>query len=155
MDNTPNQPTENQPSEPQDAEVKSAEMSEELQEFVNKIFELARTPSEEAAATLGAYVDNGVNVNLKNQDGNTLLMLAAYNGATEVLAALIERGGDVDMLNDRYQSPLAGAIFKKEDGSVDLLIEAGANPQAGHPSAIECAQMFERTDLLPRLGVQE
>lgn len=145
MDNTPNQPADNQP----------AELPEDVQELANKIFDLARTPGAEAGEMLGAYVDAGVNVNLKNQDGNTLLMLAAYNGATEALAALLERGGDVDMLNDRYQSPLAGAIFKKEDAVVDLLIEAGANPKAGHPSAIECAQLFERTDLLPRLGGAE
>lgn len=150
MDNTQNQPTDNQPADNQ-----PAELPEDVQELANKIFELARTPGAEAAELLGAYVDHGVNVNLKNQDGNTLLMLAAYNGATEVLAALLERGGDANMLNDRHQSPLAGAIFKKEDASVDLLLEADADPQAGHPSAIECAQMFERTDLLPRLGVKE
>ncbi|MGD7002089.1 ankyrin repeat domain-containing protein [Corynebacterium halotolerans] len=140
MDNTQNQPT---------------EIPDDVQELANKIFELSRTPGQEAAETLGAYVDHGVNVDLMNHEGNSLLMLAAYNGATEVLAALIERGADVDKLNDRHQSPLAGAIFKKEDAVIDMLLDAGADPMVGLPTAVDCAKMFARTDLLDRFGVAE
>lgn len=140
MENTQNQP---------------AELPEDVQQLVTRLFDLARTEGEEAATTLGAYVDQGVDVNLRNQDGNTLLMLAAYNGAVEVLKALIDRGADVDELNGRGQSPLAGAIFKREDAVVDLLIDAGADPLAGHPTAVECARMFGREDLLSRFGAGE
>lgn len=140
MENTHNQP---------------AELPEDVQQLVTKLFDLARTEGEEAATILGAYIDQGVDVELKNQDGNTLLMLAAYNGAAEALAALIARGGNVNQLNDRGQSPLAGAIFKREDTVIDLLIDAGADPLAGHPTAIDCAKMFGRDDLLARLGAGE
>lgn len=140
MENTQNQPT---------------ELPEDVQQLVTRLFDLARTEGAEAATTLGAYVDQGVDVNLRNQDGNTLLMLAAYNGAVEALKALIERGADVNELNGRGQSPLAGAIFKREDAVVDLLIDAGADPGAGHPTAVECARMFGREDLLGRFGAGE
>ena len=36
-----------------------------------------------------------------------------------------------------------------------LLLEAGADPLAGHPNAVDSAQLFGRTDLLPRLTRQQ
>ena len=56
----------------------------------------------------------------------------------------------MNLLNDRNQSPLAGAIFKKEDAVIDALLEAGANPNAGTPNAVDTAKMFGREDLLGR-----
>lgn len=123
------------------------QVPEEIQEFAGKLFELARTGD----TTLLTYVDNGVDVNLANQDGNSFLMLAAYAGHEDLVRGLIERGADVDKLNARGQSPLAGVIFKKEDAIVDLLLAAGADPRAGHPDAIASAQLFGREDLLEKL----
>ena len=85
-----------------------------------------------------------------NQDGQSFIMLAAYNGHPELVKALAKAGADVNLLNDRNQSPLAGAIFKKEDAVIDALLEAGANPQAGTPNAVDTATMFGREDLLGR-----
>ena len=69
-------------------------------------------------------------------------MLAAYTGNAALVEGLIGRGADVDKQNARGQSPLAGAIFKREDAIVQLLLRAGADPHAGHPNAIETARMF-------------
>ena len=44
---------------------------------------------------------------------------------------------------------MAGALFKGEDEVVRGLVEAGADLDAGTPTAHQAAQMFERTDLLP------
>ena len=118
--------------------------------MVTKIFGLARDGGAESAATLGAYVDNGVDVNLSNQDGNTLLMLAAYSGHADVVQALIERGADVDRVNNRNQTPLAGAIFKKEEAVIEALLAGGADPHAGTPTAVDTAKMFGREDLVAR-----
>ena len=57
-------------------------------------------------------------------------------------------GADVDRRNNRDQSPVAGAIFKGEDEVVRVLREAGADLDAGSPTARQAAEMFERTDLL-------
>ncbi|BAU96682.1 ankyrin repeat-containing protein [Corynebacterium suranareeae] len=126
------------------------QLPDDVQELVTKIFGLAREGGANSAATLGAYVDNGVDVNLSNQDGNTLLMLAAYAGHVEVVQALIDRGADVNRVNNRNQTPLAGAIFKKEDAVIEALLAAGADPKAGTPSAIDTAKMFGREDLVER-----
>ena len=48
------------------------------------------------------------------------LMLAAYHGHANLVKLLIQHGANPNRLNDRGQSPLAGAVFKKED----VVIEA-------------------------------
>jgi ankyrin repeat protein len=62
--------------------------------------------------------------------------------------ALIERGADVNLRNNRDQSPIAGALFKGEDEIVAVLHRAGADLDAGTPSARATAEMFGRTHLL-------
>jgi ankyrin repeat protein len=114
-------------------------------ELATRLFAMAR---EGDAATLAAYVDAGVPVNLANDKGDTLVMLAAYHGHPAAVTALVERGADVNRLNDQGQAPLAGAVFKGEDDVVRVLIAAGANPRAGHPTAVDTARMFGRDDLL-------
>jgi uncharacterized protein len=114
-------------------------------ELATRIFAMAR---EGDADALAAYLDAGVPVDLANDKGDTLVMLAAYHGHPATVTALVERGADVNLLNDRGQSPLAGAVFKGEDDVVRALVAAGADPVAGHPTAVDTARMFGREDLL-------
>jgi ankyrin repeat protein len=122
---------------------------DELIEFATRLFGLARAGETEQ---LAAYLDAGVDANLANQKGDTLVMLAAYHGHAETVRALLERGADPDRVNDRGQTPLAGAVFKGEDEVVRALAAGGADPRAGTPSAVATARMFERADLLELLG---
>lgn len=110
-------------------------------------FDFARAGDTER---LRAYVEQGVPVNLTDAAGNTLLMLAAYHGHAETVSVLVALGADPDRTNDRGKSPLASAIFKAEDDVVRVLLAAGADPDVGTPSARETAEMFDRTDLLPK-----
>lgn len=82
-------------------------------------------------------------------------MLAAYNGHESTVRLLHGKGADPNRLNDRGQSPLAGAIFKHEDNVVRTLVDIGADPRAGSPSAIETAKIFKQTQWLDVLGVTE
>ncbi|GAB3902254.1 ankyrin repeat domain-containing protein [Microbispora bryophytorum subsp. camponoti] len=117
----------------------------ELAEFATRLFDLARSGRTEA---LCAYVDAGVPVNLRNQKGDTLLMLAAYHGHAATVRALGERGADPDLANDRGQTPLAGAVFKKEPAVVRALLELGADRYAGTPSAVDAARMFGDAEIV-------
>ena len=121
----------------------------ELVELATKVFGLARSGETE---TLAAYVDAGVPVDLTNEAGDTLLMLAAYHGHAATVRALVERGADPGRRNDRGQTPLAGAVFKKEPEVVRALLDAGADPQEGTPSAVETARMFGNEDFLTWFG---
>lgn len=117
-------------------------------EFATKLFGLAR---EGDAEQLAAYVDAGVDPNLSNHKGDSLMMLAAYHGHAATVSALVARGADPDRANDRGQTPLAGAVFKDEPDVITALVAGGADPEAGQPSAVATAQMFERADLLALL----
>ena len=117
-------------------------------ELATRLFGMAR---EGATASLVAYVDAGVTADLTNQSGDSLVMLAAYHGWADTVRALLDRGADPNKANDRGQTPLAGAVFKGEIDVVRVLVHGGADPQAGHPSALETAVMFERQDLVDLL----
>ncbi|MGV0369071.1 ankyrin repeat domain-containing protein [Corynebacterium aurimucosum] len=121
---------------------------DDIQNFATKLFDFARNGD----ATLLEYIKQGVNVDMVNQDGQSFIMLAAYHGHAELVRQLAAVGADVNLLNDRGQSPLAGAIFKKEDAVIDALLDAGADPSAGQPNALDSARMFGREDLLERLS---
>ncbi|MEE3852274.1 ankyrin repeat domain-containing protein [Gordonia sp. LSe1-13] len=116
---------------------------DEVAGLAGRLFDMARAGD---AATLAAYLDAGVPVALRNQAGDSLLMLAAYHGSAATVAALVERGADVDAANDKGQTPLAGAVFKGHDDVVETLVRAGADPYAGTPTAADAAQMFGRED---------
>ena len=126
-------------------EAAGAAPDDAMAELAGRLFDMARNGD---TASLAAYVDAGVPVNLTNGKGDTLLMLAAYHGHAEAVRALVERGADVDRPNDRGQSPLAGAVFKGEDEVVRVLAAGGADPRSGHPTAVDTATMFGREDLL-------
>ncbi len=119
------------------------EPSADVQELAGRLFDMARSGD---AASLAAYLDAGVPVDLRNQSGDSLLMLAAYHGNVEAVTALAERGADADLANDKGQTPLAGAVFKGFDDVVAALVKAGADPFAGTPSADDAASMFGRAD---------
>lgn len=121
----------------------------EVVELATKVFNLARHGDTDA---LAAYVDAGVPVNLTNDRGDSLLMLAAYHGHAPAVTALTGRGADPDRANDRGQTPLAGAVFKGEDAVIAALLAAGADPAAGTPSALDTARMFGKADLLELFG---
>jgi ankyrin repeat protein len=120
----------------------------EIVELATRLFGMAR---DGATEQLIAYVDAGVDANLTNQSGDSLVMLAAYHGHVAAVTGLLERGADPNRPNDRGQTPLAGAVFKGEPEVVAALVAGGADPEAGQPSALASAQMFERPDLIALL----
>jgi ankyrin repeat protein len=96
-----------------------------------------------------------VRVNLMFDQGNTLLMLAAYAGHLDLTKGLLDRGADPNRENDLGQSIVAGAVFKTHDAVVKVLVEKGANPRSGVPTAIQTALMFGMRDVLDVLGATE
>ena len=68
---------------------------------------------------------------------------------------LAARGADVDLLNDRGQSPLAGAAFKGFTEVATALLEAGADPDLGEPSGLATARYFERAEIVELIEARQ
>jgi ankyrin repeat protein len=51
---------------------------------------------------------------------NSQIMLAAYHGHAPLVKVLLQHGANPNSLNDRGQSPLAGAVFKNEEEVVEV-----------------------------------
>lgn len=125
--------------------MEDSEIDPDVIEIAGRVFNFARRGETEQ---LTAYVDAGVPVNLTNDKGDTLVMLAAYHGHPDAVRALLTRGADPNRVNDRGQTPLAGAVFKKEPEVIRALLDAGADPRRGTPSAVDTARMFQMEEFL-------
>ena len=80
-------------------------------------------------AAVRALVDEGANVNAKNEAGATPLMRAVYH--PETAALLVARGADVNARSDDGRTPLLiAAGVPDADDSVKLLLDHGADPSA-------------------------
>lgn len=116
------------------------------------VISLARTLLDAArsgdAAPLLSLIDQGAPVNLRDGDGNSPLMLAAYHGHADLVRELAARGADVDLTNDRGQSPLAGVAFKGYTDVAQELLAAEADASLGTPSALETAQYLQRAEII-------
>ena len=73
-------------------------------------------------------------------------MLASYHGHASLVSLLLNHGGNPNSLNDRSQTPLAGAIFKNEKTVIEVLLNGGADPDLGTPSAMEAMELFKLGD---------
>jgi hypothetical protein len=116
--------------------------------FAHRMFDLAR---DGQAAELAANVDAGLPVNLTNDKGDTLLILAAYHGHSATVATLLDRGADPGHVNDRGQTALAAATFRQSTEAVTALLDAGADPADGGQSALSTATFFELPAMLELL----
>ena len=75
-------------------------------------------------------------------------MLASYHGHAPLASLLVKHGADPNRLNDRGQSILAGAVFKNEPEVIDVLLEAGADPEIGQPTALDATRVSLTQPLL-------
>lgn len=135
----------NQPQQP------SNQLDEDAIAFAQGIFDLARNGGTEMLAPL---LDAGVPADIRTSSGDSLLMLASYNGHLETSRLLLEKGADPNLPNDRLQTPLAGVVYKGEMDIVNLLLEKGADVDSrpeGAKTPLMYAAMFNKTDMIERL----
>lgn len=120
------------------------ELSDEDIAFLHSIFDLAREGNSEKLMLL---VDQGIPGDLTDPKGNTLMILAAYNGHDDIVSGLIERKADLNRLNDKGQGALTCAVFRKNEPLVRQLLAGGADPLLGSQNALAVAKMFELPEL--------
>ncbi|MBA1291767.1 ankyrin repeat domain-containing protein [Pseudomonas lurida] len=127
---------------------------DEAAEFAEQVFDVARKGD---AAMLAALLAKGLPANLRNHNGDTLLMLAAYHGHAEAVKVLLEFKANPLIANDKNQLPIAGAAFKGNLPVVKALIEGGTPVEAASSdgrTALMMAAMFNRVEMLDYLLAQ-
>lgn len=79
------------------------------------------------AKAVASALDNGADVNAKNEIGVSALWIAAGKNSLEVLDLLVERGADVNARDGIwYQTPLSISVGGKQLAAAELLIKNGA-----------------------------
>lgn len=123
-------------------------LTEEEVTVLRSMFDLARAGD---TGRLTEAIDAGIPVNLTNGSGDSLLILAAYHDHPDTVRALLERGADTARVNDRGQTALGAAVFRRSGRSVGLLLDAGADPALGPKSALDVARFFDLPDMVALL----
>ncbi|WP_144153501.1 ankyrin repeat domain-containing protein [Paraburkholderia sp. BCC1885] len=123
----------------------------DLQAVATEVFDLARRGD---ALMLAAVIEKGVPPNLRNEKGDSLLMLASYHGHVDAVRTLAGLGADPNLRNDNGQTPIAGAAFKGFREVIETLLAAGADVEGASPdgrTALMIAAMFNRTEIVDLL----
>ena len=93
-------------------------------------------PNIHLAAELGTikqvkrFIDKGVDVNSRNEDGETPLHMAVYYGGRSMVEFLIANGAIVDIKNNGGETPLHPAAWAGETAVITTLINYGADVNA-------------------------
>lgn len=119
--------------------------------LARRAFQLARSGD---AAGLSALLKAGMPADARNENGDSLLMLASYHGHLEAAGLLLKRGADPELRNDRGQTPLAGAAFKGNEAMVALLLDHGAEVDgltADGRTPLTFAAMFDHLSVVELL----
>ncbi|MBN2737567.1 MAG: ankyrin repeat domain-containing protein [Spirochaetales bacterium] len=78
---------------------------------------------------LDFLLKKGVPLESKDEDGNTLLMLACSFRNFDVAKYLLKQGADIDALNDRKQTALSIACYSTKLDIMEFLLENGADTE--------------------------
>lgn len=89
------------------------------------------TPLHEAArldmgGVAAALLDNGADVNARNQAGETPLHRAAWSGYTDVLRLLLAKNADINAVDKTGTTPLRRAMLSRHEVVERILREHGA-----------------------------
>ena len=82
---------------------------------------IAAAQSEDATE-VQRLIDKGADVNAKNENGSTPLMLAAGRHAAEAAKVLIDNGADVNVKTDMGATPLHIAVQTAMDGKGGMIV---------------------------------
>jgi ankyrin repeat protein len=125
-----------------------ARLDAETAEFSASIFHLVRTGD---APRLLPLLERGIDPDLRDAHGDSLLMQASEQGQLDVARVLLEFGAAPDLANHRGQTALAGAALKDDPEMVELLLTHGADVDVATPegqTVLMLAAMHDRAELV-------
>lgn len=81
------------------------------QELISLFFAAAKTGNQEV---IDEFLKHGFPVDVRNADGYTPLMMAAYYGHQPIVSTLLKHGADRCARDNKGNTALMGALFKME-----------------------------------------
>ena len=78
-------------------------------------------------------VQNGANVNLQTNDGNTPILLAAWKGKPNVVQYLLENNADSTAKNDKGQTARSVSMQKRHKLCIQALDKFSSNKNKALP----------------------
>lgn len=88
-------------------------------------------------------LDDGADVNAKDDQGTAILHSAAGNGNIAIIQLLLERGADINIRDDGGNTPLISAAFPyyAKQNVIDLLLDRGSDINA--KNSLGCTALHE------------
>ena len=99
---------------------------------------------------VGFLIGKGADPNIGDDKGDTPLIIAARMGYEEAASWMLERTAQVDLANRRGETALIVAVQQRQRGMVELLLQAGANPDKADHSAGYSARDYAKRDTRSR-----
>ncbi len=100
--------------------------AEAKQETIRKGLDLLDAATDGAKDKVLALLGQGVDIEVRNEDGNTPLMLAYLGGHKETMKVLLDRGADIHAQNNTGVSPVRAASAKGHADRLRMLLDLGA-----------------------------
>jgi ankyrin repeat protein len=99
---------------------------------------------------MGFLLQNGADPNIRDNEGNTPLIVAAQAGFFEGVRLMLAGKASVNLVNNRGQSALFKSVEARDPQSVRLLLDAGADPDLPEHQTGQSARDLAAAD--PRSG---
>ena len=106
---------------------------------------------KENLAEVERFIDEGVDLELKDLNGYTPLMHAVKQQNTELVKLLAEYGANVDTSDGLEDTPLVWASSMKNEAIVKVLLEHGAAPDKGNFTPLMWAANHGNVDVAESL----
>ena len=131
----------------------SAQMTSQ-QELIALFFAAAKTGNDEV---INEFLKHGFPVDVRNIDGYTPLMMAAYYGQQSIVTTLLKHGADRCARDKKGNTALMGALFKMEFAVAKQLrsVDCDANAKkTGQKTTAEFAKVIGQEKQLQKI-IQE
>lgn len=129
----------------------TATSAAQQQEVIDLFFAAARTGNSEV---INEFLKYGFPVDARNIDGYTALMMASYYGHQNIVTALLNKGADRCLRDNKGNTALMGAIFKLEWSIAKQLKNVDCDVNAkktGQKTVAEFAKVIGQEDKLKQL----
>lgn len=113
--------------------------------------EIARRGDTEV---MTVFLEAGLDADLRDDRGYTLLMIAAYNDKAAMVELLHDNGASIDAPDPAGNTPLMGLCFKGHAALAERLLAWGADPNARNNAGatpLMMAAMFKQAAIAEHL----